>query len=656
MPNQPCPVSITCEGVDDPIANYSSEALDQILFGATGFPRFPQDNPLGQDGHDPTLPPTWFAYSCLGVCFSTISQADADACARIETYLCGEGQRYPVDGHPIVPVFYNTPQQCEFRCPDGSFFVATIPAHTVVSGSQALADQIAHQMACEFAATHFLCLPDLNSGCADQPYSQQITMSAAGAPYSFAITAGALPPGLSLETVGTRLAIISGTPTTAGTFNFTLTVQDAGRNRVSKNYALSIVAITNNAALPGATVGTAYNETLVTAGGTAPYTYTLELGTLPDGLTLNSNGTITGTPTTAGSASFIVGVADTGTSFCTKNFTLAVASVTCPTQHTSGTVADSSLGISIYCNTTDILHPNKVFTGWFTTARFHIFDADTSTDYTTLLFPTFWDISSGVYVPSNQKLYLNVQDNGTLIYNLQIVNATTNAYGATLSSGANGDTYGYQNLNFDAVLGKVYMTTDNGNPAGTDLQQLDIGTNLFTSFVCTVNPGVGTEISRGVAFCPDNNRFYVCCYAAAANTSFLRGYTTAGVNVPAVTLNFFPETLTGCVYCSANQRIYLITENNFTNAMKVHVYNPATSSVETVINTGFTGALANRAYFWADKGLIVVPNNGQVIFIRVSDNTVLCSLAYGFILRAYSAGSGKLWTSGEISALLTTYS
>jgi Putative Ig domain/Domain of unknown function DUF11 len=63
---------------------------------------------------------------------------------------------------------------------------------------------------------------------------------------------------------------------------------------------------------PQATAGIAYSQQLTAAGGTAPYTWTVTSGTLPAGLTLTSDGTITGTPVTAGTSAFTVQATDSG--------------------------------------------------------------------------------------------------------------------------------------------------------------------------------------------------------------------------------------------------------------------------------------------------------------------------------------------------------
>ena len=73
--------------------------------------------------------------------------------------------------------------------------------------------------------------------------------------------------------------------------------------------------------LPTGTVGVAYSKTLAATGGTGTYTWSLHSGTLPPGLTLTTSaGTITGTPTTAGTTSGLVfRVTDAKGSFVTSS-------------------------------------------------------------------------------------------------------------------------------------------------------------------------------------------------------------------------------------------------------------------------------------------------------------------------------------------------
>ena len=81
----------------------------------------------------------------------------------------------------------------------------------------------------------------LAGGAAGNAYSQSLSQTGAlGAP-NFAITAGALPPGLTLSASGT----ISGTPTATGTFNFTATVSDNSGCSGSGSYSITVVCPAN---------------------------------------------------------------------------------------------------------------------------------------------------------------------------------------------------------------------------------------------------------------------------------------------------------------------------------------------------------------------------------------------------------------------------
>jgi Putative Ig domain len=74
------------------------------------------------------------------------------------------------------------------------------------------------------------------------------------------------------------------------------------------------------------TIGTAYSSTLTASSGTAPYLWTLASGSLPAGVGLNKNGTISGTPTSAGQSNFTVEVTDSSspTQQASRAFSLSV--------------------------------------------------------------------------------------------------------------------------------------------------------------------------------------------------------------------------------------------------------------------------------------------------------------------------------------------
>ncbi|KHL51262.1 putative Ig domain-containing protein, partial [Xanthomonas cannabis] len=172
----------------------------------------------------------------------------------------------------------------------------------------------------------------LPAGTAGQAYTAAITPATGGtAPYSYALSAGTLPAGVVLDTATGGL---SGTPTVAGTFNFTLTVSDSTPSpaaQASRSYALTIAApqiVVAPTTVPGATRGTAYSQALSASDGTAPYTYAIASGVLPAGLTLASNGTLSGTATVEGTFNFTVQATDANSFTGTQAYALTVAGPT----------------------------------------------------------------------------------------------------------------------------------------------------------------------------------------------------------------------------------------------------------------------------------------------------------------------------------------
>ena len=120
-----------------------------------------------------------------------------------------------------------------------------------------------------------------------------------------------------------------------GTANFTIEVQDSSATpeTAAKAFALTInpgaLTISSVSPLNTAIANTPYSNTLSASGGTAPLTWSMTVGSLPAGLTLNaSTGEISGAPTTTGSATFTVRVQDSSgqQQTATKSLTLPVVS------------------------------------------------------------------------------------------------------------------------------------------------------------------------------------------------------------------------------------------------------------------------------------------------------------------------------------------
>jgi hypothetical protein len=179
----------------------------------------------------------------------------------------------------------------------------------------------------------------LPGGVVGTQYSATVSAQSGVQPYTFSISSGSLPAGLAISNSGA----ITGTPTSYGTFTFTVMVQDSSipPQSAAKALTISIAApppVVATSSLPPGLVGTGYSAVLTAQGGIAPYAWAISSGSLPPGLTLNpSSGAITGTPTVAATYTFTATVQDSSTpaQSGTKSLTIVVAAPQPPVISTS---------------------------------------------------------------------------------------------------------------------------------------------------------------------------------------------------------------------------------------------------------------------------------------------------------------------------------
>lgn len=209
-------------------------------------------------------------------------------------------------GQQVFSLYWNSPQSCTKYCPDGNPFTYTVPSGVVLAPTILQANQAAAARACSLAISKRICLGALNPVCCiNEVFSAKITASGGGLAHSpstnnWTISAGSLPTGLTFnggDILGT-FAIITGTPTVAGTYGFTVKVMAPDGQYQTKNYTLSVIQITPTT-LPEAEVGIPYAQQL-TATGIPPgktAAFAVTSGILPTGLTLSAAGLVSGTPT-----------------------------------------------------------------------------------------------------------------------------------------------------------------------------------------------------------------------------------------------------------------------------------------------------------------------------------------------------------------------
>jgi hypothetical protein len=193
-------------------------------------------------------------------------------------------------------------------------------------------------------------LPAANGGAS---YSAKLAATGGKSPYTWSITAGALPTGLKLHPNG----LINGTPTAVGTADFTVTVTDsetpAATASANESITVNVVPLAvTTAVLPTAPGGASYSATLTATGGIKPYTWSITAGALPAGLKLHpATGVISGTSSAVGTADFTVTVTDSeapaATASADESITvdvapLAVTTVALP-QGTVGTLYSATL-------------------------------------------------------------------------------------------------------------------------------------------------------------------------------------------------------------------------------------------------------------------------------------------------------------------------
>ena len=160
-------------------------------------------------------------------------------------------------------------------------------------------------------------------------YSQFITASGGATPYSFAVTSGALPTGLSLNG---STGEIAGTPSMMGSYSFGITVTDNNGCTGSTSYTVSVVAMSlSPTTLPDGIVGTPYDQTISVVGGTRPPVYFYPASGLPPGLSLADHGDATaslaGTPNQVGSFNFTITAEDSNGRPATQAYTI---NIVCP--------------------------------------------------------------------------------------------------------------------------------------------------------------------------------------------------------------------------------------------------------------------------------------------------------------------------------------
>ena len=312
--------------------------------------------------------------------------------------------------------------------------------------------------------------PVNTAGTVDTPFSETFTQTGAHVSATFTLNSGSLPAGLTLSTAG----VLSGTPTVPGSFPITVKVTDANSCfGVSATYTLVIGCQTITVTNPGVTTGTvdsAFSQNFTQSGAHGTATFTLNSGSLPSGLTLASNGTLSGTPGQPGSFPITVKVTDSNG--CT------------------GVGATYTLVIS--CQTITVTNPG-VTTGTVDTAFSQTFTQSGVGTHTPATFTTASTLPGGLTLSSAGVLSGTPSQPGTF----PIVVTVTDANGCT----GTGSTYtlviACQTITVTnpATTAAVYNTAFNQTFTGTNLSHTPLSWTVETG---TLPTGLTLNSSNGV--------------------------------------------------------------------------------------------------------------------------------------------------------------
>ncbi len=465
---------------------------------------------------------------------------------------------------------------------------------------------------CASCPTISITPPTLTAGTAGAAYSQALAGGGGASPYAFNVTAGALPPGLTLNTNG----LLSGTPSQNGSFNFTVTATDANNCTGAQAYTLAINCPTVTVSpptLPDGTGGTAYSQTITAGGGTSAYSFTLTAGALPNGLALSSGGLLSGTPNVAGTFNFTITATDANGCSGTQGYTLNIAGppVNYPrayvtnrntnnvsvmdtaTNTVTATVSVGAFPVGIAVN---VAGTRAYVTNYFS-SNVSVIDTATNTLVATVAVETQ---SEGVAVnPAGTRVYVTGESSN----NLLVMDTSTNTVMAAVAVGAAPRAVA---VNPDGT--RIYVANLDSN----NVSVIDASTNTV---VATVAVG---DRPFGMAVNPAGTRVYVTNYLSD-NMSVIDTSTNTVAATVAV-----GDQPTDMAINPAGTRAYIANSGN----NNISVMDTSTNTIVATVAVGSAsrGVAVNRA---GTRAYVVNGDSNNVSVIDTATNAVVATVAVG---------------------------
>jgi len=451
----------------------------------------------------------------------------------------------------------------------------------------------------------------LPNGSTTTTYSQTITASGGSAPYAFTVSAGALPPGLTLSTAGE----LSGPPGQGGSFDFTVTATDAKGCQGSRAYTLVVdcptISLTPaTGALPGGLYGQLYALSAFTAsGGAAPHSFAVTAGVLPPGFLLASDGNLTShTPTTTGAFSFTITATDAGGCTGSAAYTLTVRPVAAGDTYGTG-VGNTQFVVAGSCPSA-ISTPNVCVTG-------------------TVLG----------------------NDSGPAVLSASLFSAPAN--GAVLLA-ANGTFTYTPNVNFAGPSDSFVYTLTDGNGA-TNTAAVTV--NLSGRVWYVNNSGGSDSGSRGRSHEPLATLAQAASNASAGDTIFVHTGSSsyAGITLNKVGLTLWGQgttfTLNSLTIAAGSKPVLNSTLTIAANNLTISSLDVSTAASTGITNTGAVSGLTVK------NGVAVTTTTGTAVSFSNVDSTAGGSPASGinFLSVSSNGGANGIFLSG-VNAASGTFS
>ena len=318
----PCRQSNPCLTNSNPLLGFDSAAPDVPTEIGLGFgPSTPP--PLNSEWQNP------MAFVALSVPVTTpADQKTANLMAESQAYQQAAAG-WTQSGIP-VQTYQSASQFVTETCPDNSEFTFGVVAGLFTALTQAEADAKALSYCQRQIQLHTVCLTAAPPAlCLNNFASVQITANGVGLGATgenlWELTGGELPAGMTFNggSLASDSVSIAGTPTTAGTYAFSVKVTTPQGDFMEKVFSLTVFGVTS-ATAPTATAFVPYNFQLVWAGFNSPTFSVDPSSALPPGLTMSDGGLISGTPTVSGNYTVLVDVADSAAD-CQQEFAIAVS-------------------------------------------------------------------------------------------------------------------------------------------------------------------------------------------------------------------------------------------------------------------------------------------------------------------------------------------